>query len=1784
MKLGLQSRYALAILPLIALLVGLSAALLLYHINQQADDMRKSSANVLGTSLFKKMENNGRALALLLAENLINDVYLMDLVDIGDTIGPTRDRRDVDYVYVFDTSGRVLHDGTDENVAFGRVLGDSHVRLALGSAEPVVWIDNTLNVATAIRLGPEVLGGVSVGLSLEPVHRDLTTLKGELDALRQGHVEVYVVWSVAAALALLVIGTLVTILLARNLSRPITTLAKLTSRIGQGNYYVDIPVERSDEIGTLADSLRKMVDDLRHTTVSKAYVDNILATTLDALIVVAPDGAIRTVNPAACKLLGYDVDELIGQPVANIIAEEGIGNGASAESDAIEPILAGDVESALLAKDGREIPVLISGARMQDADGNLEGVVYAARDITARKKAEREIAEKSALINTTFENMTRGFAIYDADFKIAAFNQRYVELMDHPAELIRIGQSAETLIRFKAERGDYGPGDIDKIVERHMAARRRGEKGWREQSNPDGTVIAVRRDPMPDGGYVATYTDITERKKAEREIAEKSALLETTFESMSQAISVFDADLRLVAYNQRYLDLRDYPKDYISLGMPYEEVVRFNAERGEYGPGDSDKQVKERLGAARSGKPWRTEYTKADGTALAVGFDPIPGGGFVSTFVDMTERKKAEQEIAEKSTLLETTFETMSQGLIVYDADFKLAAFNQNFVEFRDYPADFIRLGMPLAEVIRFNAKRGDYGPCDPDIQAKECRARRTKKAEYERPGPNGKLIAFPREPMPGGGTVTTLTDITELKKAEQEIAEKSALLETTFENMSQGFATYDADLRLTAFNQRYLDLRGYPPGFIHLGMPFEEIARFRAKRGDYGPGDVEGLVKEAMKRARQRTVEVREYTAPDGIVTSVLHDPMPGGGYVITITDITERKQAEREIAEKSALLETTFESMSQGMTVYDADLKLIGFNQTYIEILGYPADFIRIGMPFEEIARFRAEQGAYGPGDPEKLAAQSMKAASQGKAMHHEFTRPDGAVFAIRRDPLPDGGFVTTLTDITERKKAEEEIAEKSALLETTFENIAHGFAVYDEDDRLIAFNQKYVDLCDYPPDFVRLGMPFEEFSRFRAERGYYGPGDAGEQVRERVESRRKGETAQRERVMPDGRVVLVRRELMPGGGYVSTFTDITELRKAEQEIAEKSALVETTLESMSQGITVYDGNHRLIAFNPRFVELFEFPADYLRPGRTFEDLARFLAERGEYGPGDVEELVRKRVEARDLGGINPRERTRPNGTVILARRDPMPGGGYVTTYTDITERKRAEAALRESEELFSRVFHASPGMIAISRPEDGAHHEVSENWIATMGYSRDEAMAKTAVELGIWADTRERARFVKRLKKKGSVRDFETKFRTKSGEELDVLVAGEYIEIGGEPHLIVVSHDITARKRAEEAVRESQRRFAGIVELADDAIISIDDERHITLFNEGAERTFGYEAKEVLGQPIEMLLPASARKEHRRHVNNFAKNPDASRVMGEQRGLLGRRKDGTEFPAEISISKLETEGKHVFTAILRDITERKRAEEALQARQARLRELQTELLNVSRQSAMGELSSALAHELNQPLAAIMNYVQASRRMIKKGGGTASEKAYQMMDNAIDQADRAGAIMRGLRDIVEKGETARGESDINKVVEEASALGLIGAARKGIVVDLEFGANLPTVIINEIQIQQVVMNLVRNGVEAMAASKKRDLTIKTALDGENMVEIAIENTGPGLAKEVEERLFQPFVSTKAGGMGIGLSISHSIVEAHGGRLWATPNPDGGTVFHFTLPLAPNGAQDDDE
>jgi two-component system sensor kinase FixL len=266
------------------------------------------------------------------------------------------------------------------------------------------------------------------------------------------------------------------------------------------------------------------------------------------------------------------------------------------------------------------------------------------------------------------------------------------------------------------------------------------------------------------------------------------------------------------------------------------------------------------------------------------------------------------------------------------------------------------------------------------------------------------------------------------------------------------------------------------------------------------------------------------------------------------------------------------------------------------------------------------------------------------------------------------------------------------------------------------------------------------------------------------------------------------------------------------------------------------------------------------------------------------------------------------------------------------------------------------------------------------------------------------------------------------------------------------------------------------------------------------------------------------------------------------------------------ELAVGEMRAASQHFFTGFIRDLTERQQTE-------ARLQELQAELVHVSRLTAMGEMASALAHELNQPLSAISNYMKGSRRLLENNTDERAGQARNAMDKAAEQALRAGQILRRLRDFVARGESERRVEDVKKLVEEASALALVGAKDKGVRVRFDFSPQADYVLADKVQIQQVLLNLIRNGIEAMEESERRELVVSIARADENMVEIGVTDTGSGIAPEVSDHLFQPFVTSKPQGMGVGLSISRTIIEAHGGSIAPRPNKGGGTVFSFTLP-----------
>ena len=370
-----------------------------------------------------------------------------------------------------------------------------------------------------------------------------------------------------------------------------------------------------------------------------------------------------------------------------------------------------------------------------------------------------------------------------------------------------------------------------------------------------------------------------------------------------------------------------------------------------------------------------------------------------------------------------------------------------------------------------------------------------------------------------------------------------------------------------------------------------------------------------------------------------------------------------------------------------------------------------------------------------------------------------------------------------------------------------------------------------------------------------------------------------------------------------------------------------------------------------------------------------------------------------------------------------------------------------------------------------------------------------------------------------------------------------------------------------RTSRVLAEREAHLRSIYDTAPDALIVIDERGIVQSFSAAAERVFGWTASEVLGRNVKMLMPQPYRADHDGYIGHYLGTGER-RIIGIGRIVVGERKDGSTFPMELAVGEVRSERGRVFTGFVRDLTERQRTE-------TRLQELQAELVHMSRLTAMGEMASALAHELNQPLSAVNNYMSGARRLLERSPH-AEPRIQEALDKASEQALRAGEIIRRLRDFLARGEGERQVLSLPKLVQEACALALVGAKEHGVRVRYSFDPRMDLVIVDRVPIQQVIINLVRNGLDAMQDQPRRELSVATMpADDDGAALISVSDTGPGIDPSAAAKLFQPFVTTKATGMGVGLSISRTIVEAHGGRIWTEPNPNGGATFKFTVRLA---------
>jgi two-component system sensor kinase FixL len=362
------------------------------------------------------------------------------------------------------------------------------------------------------------------------------------------------------------------------------------------------------------------------------------------------------------------------------------------------------------------------------------------------------------------------------------------------------------------------------------------------------------------------------------------------------------------------------------------------------------------------------------------------------------------------------------------------------------------------------------------------------------------------------------------------------------------------------------------------------------------------------------------------------------------------------------------------------------------------------------------------------------------------------------------------------------------------------------------------------------------------------------------------------------------------------------------------------------------------------------------------------------------------------------------------------------------------------------------------------------------------------------------------------------------------------------------------------------EAEAHLRSILATVPDAMVVIDEAGSILSFSSAAEKMFGYSEAEVTGRNVKMLMPNPDRDRHDQYLVNYL-TTGKRKIIGIGRVTTALHSDGNTFPIELAVGEAWSDGRRIFTGFIRDLTER-------QQTLLRLQDLQSELAHVGRVSEMGTLASSLAHELNQPLTAVSSYCESARDLLADDPDKETlAMIREALDEAAKQSVRAGQIVRRLRDFMSHGETERRVESLQRLINEANALALVGSREHDIDVQVVLDPAADLVFVDRIQVQQVLVNLIRNAIDAMVESAVRNLSIRTGRGPDNFVEVTIEDTGSGISETIAPQLFQPFVTSKQNGMGIGLSICRTIVQPHGGRIWFEPGASGGTAFHFTLP-----------
>lgn len=678
---------------------------------------------------------------------------------------------------------------------------------------------------------------------------------------------------------------------------------------------------------------------------------------------------------------------------------------------------------------------------------------------------------------------------------------------------------------------------------------------------------------------------------------------------------------------------------------------------------------------------------EASGKTYSFSLVPVADRQYVNLFgSNITESKKTEEALSEQLEFTKALVDSLPNPIFVKDREARYVLFNQAWEKaYGESPDHWI--GATVMDIDRLPVELRD------DLLKEDLELLKTgggRHSETVRTFADGKehdILYWQASIEPAAGEIVGLVgmhvDISEQKQMEKSARENEELLATILDNSPMLVALRDTEGKFLLVNKRYEEVHDVAKEGV-VGKTLHEL--FSKEEADYYfRGDSE-VIATGNVTVNEESIE------RDGreLVLSVTKFPIVNSsgnvtGVGIIDDDITERKRSEQALAREKQILNMTLESIDQGISMFDADLRLTSFNRNFLEILDLPADRIKVGTSLEEAFRYNAERGDYGPGDVEEQVRERLELARRFEPHQFERTRPDGTVLEIRGKPTADGGFVTTYTDITKRRRTEEKLRKSERRQARILEALSEGIYEWDIEKGTLYLSSTLAELLGLPddalgPDDWNALIHPDDFEKYRAALRSNFKGQT-----ERLECDYRARRENGEYRWLSDRGIPIRNEAGRAVKLVGAVRDISDRKLAERRIEETETQMRMALETLPGGLVYTDADLNVVVSNKKFAELHNVPGELLSPGEPYTGFLRYLAEHGYYGEGDLDAFVAQRVEAiRNPLDTTVDHRT-PEGRIHEIRRRKVPGGGTVSVVTDVTEEKQAaEEVTRQARML--------------------------------------------------------------------------------------------------------------------------------------------------------------------------------------------------------------------------------------------------------------------------------------------------------------------------------------------------------------------------------------------------------------------------------------------------------------------------------------------------------------------